>query len=235
MAVGDIDNDGFPDLFITAVGGNHLFHNLPGKSGGRRFADITAQAGVGGPGGWPGPVNEAQFLAWDKSMAFGSSATFVDYNGDGRLDLFVCFYVDWSPARDLAIDASLTGVGRSYLQPTQFQGAVCKLYATSTAFALKTFRRHRVLRSSTRGPIKLPPPSRRQGTRRSHLRSGRRRLARLVVANDSVRNFFFHNVPGPNGGGLVEEGLITNVAYAEGRAPEPWHRLQEYRPGKMRR
>ena len=113
VAVGDIDNDGFPDLFVTGVGGNHLFRNLPGKSGGRHFVDVTAEAGVGGPGGWPGRVKNAEFLAWNKPIAFDSSATFLDYDGDGRLDLFVCSYVDWSPAKDPSIDASLTGIGRA--------------------------------------------------------------------------------------------------------------------------
>src|SRR5262249_8526583 len=49
VTVGDYDNDGWPDLFITGVGGNRLFHN----EGGRRFVDVTNEAGVGGPGGWP--------------------------------------------------------------------------------------------------------------------------------------------------------------------------------------
>src|SRR5581483_3868744 len=48
--VGDIDNDGFPDVFITGVGADHLFHNMPDGAGGRRFADVTSIAGVGGPG-----------------------------------------------------------------------------------------------------------------------------------------------------------------------------------------
>src|SRR5258707_11555384 len=75
VAIGDYDNDGLPDLFASAVGGNHLFHNL----GNGKFAEVTAEAGVGGsPGDW------STGCAW------------LDYNNDGRLDLFVANYVRWS-------------------------------------------------------------------------------------------------------------------------------------------
>ena len=72
-AVGDYDNDGYDDIYITAVGTNHLFHNL--RNG--KFADVTAKAGVGDPG-------------------FSTSAVWFDYDNDGKLDLFVAHYVEWS-------------------------------------------------------------------------------------------------------------------------------------------
>ena len=65
-AVGDYDNDGFDDLYLTTVGSNHLFHNL----GNGKFADVTAKAGVASPG-------------------FSASAVWFDYDNDGKLDLFV--------------------------------------------------------------------------------------------------------------------------------------------------
>ncbi|HEV2446679.1 MAG TPA: VCBS repeat-containing protein, partial [Candidatus Sulfopaludibacter sp.] len=71
VAVGDYDNDGFPDIFVTAVGQNHLFRNT-GKG---RFLDVTEKAGLGG------------------RSAFSTSAMWVDYDRDGLLDLFVCNYV----------------------------------------------------------------------------------------------------------------------------------------------
>jgi hypothetical protein len=236
VAVGDIDNDGFPDVFVTGVGGNHLFRNLPGKSGMRHFMDVTAEAGVGGPGGWPGRANNSEFLAWNKSIAFASSATFLDYDGDGRLDLFVCSYVDWSPAKDLAIDASLTGIGRAFVPPTQFEGALCKLYRNIDGVHFQDV--------SIETGIHVVE---REGTdANSRLRSVGKALGvvacdpdddgwpDIVVANDSVRNFFFHNVPGPNGDRrFVEEGLTANVAYAEGHARGAMGvDYGEYRPGK---
>src|SRR5262249_19825379 len=95
VTVGDFDNDGWPDIFITGVGGNRLFHNL----GGKRFEDVTQAAGVGGPGQWPAAA-DGDFLQRRSPLTFPSSAAFLDYDGDGKLDLFVCNYVTWSPAFD---------------------------------------------------------------------------------------------------------------------------------------
>jgi hypothetical protein len=74
VAVGDYDNDGFPDFFISGFGRCYLFHNEPDGRGGRRFRDVTRQAGVALDG-------------WCSSCAFG------DLHGNGFLDLFVCRYV----------------------------------------------------------------------------------------------------------------------------------------------
>jgi hypothetical protein len=74
---GDYDNDGFPDLFVTQLGQNVLYHN----NGDGTFTDVTAKAGVGGTES--GPIH--------------SGATFVDYDRDGRLDLYVGSYVEFGP------------------------------------------------------------------------------------------------------------------------------------------
>jgi hypothetical protein len=74
VAVGDYDQDGYPDLFVTTFGGGYLFHNEPDDSGGRRFRDVTRRAGIALDG-------------WCTSCAFG------DVHGHGQLDLFVCRYV----------------------------------------------------------------------------------------------------------------------------------------------
>ena len=73
VAVGDYDNDGFPDIYVTNFGKNILYHN----NGDGTFTDVTAKAGVAA-GGW------------------SASAGFFDYDNDGRLDLFVTRYLDWS-------------------------------------------------------------------------------------------------------------------------------------------
>ncbi|HXB73490.1 MAG TPA: CRTAC1 family protein [Candidatus Acidoferrales bacterium] len=76
ITVGDYDNDGFDDLFITCWGQNILFHN----NGNGTFSDVTAQAGLLHPG-----------------VRYGSGCTWIDYDRDGRLDLFMSHYVVFDP------------------------------------------------------------------------------------------------------------------------------------------
>ncbi|MCP4375568.1 MAG: VCBS repeat-containing protein, partial [bacterium] len=105
-AVGDYDNDGWRDLFISAVGKNRLFHNEGG-----RFVEVTREAGVAG-----------------RKSDWSSSAAFVDYDADGDLDLFVVNYVKWSREIDLEIDFRLMGLGRAYGAPNHFVGTDSFLY-----------------------------------------------------------------------------------------------------------
>ena len=102
-AVGDYDNDGYDDLYVTALGHNHLFHNL----GNGTFKDVTAQAGVG-------------------SSGFSTSAAWLDYDNDGKLDLVVDHYVDWSPTTDKF--CSLDEVHKSYCTPELYKGESITLY-----------------------------------------------------------------------------------------------------------
>jgi hypothetical protein len=109
--VGDYDNDGHPDLYLTCIGPNHLFHN----SGRGFFTDETARAGVAGPAVDPGGVR------WKWS----ASAAWLDYDRDGRLDLFVTNYVKWTPATDPFCG---TAGRKAYCAPNQFEGVPCVLY-----------------------------------------------------------------------------------------------------------
>jgi hypothetical protein len=104
VAVGDYDNDGFPDVFITAVGQNRLFHNT-GKG---RFVDVTRTSGFGG------------------RTAFSTSALWFDYNRDGLLDLFVCNYVKWTSEHD--VFCSIDGARKSYCTPEAYRGDTCWLF-----------------------------------------------------------------------------------------------------------
>jgi hypothetical protein len=104
VAVGDYDNDGFPDLLITCVGQNRLFHNT-GKG---RFVDVTRASGL------------------DNRLAFSTSALWVDFDRDGLLDLFVCNYVKWSAEHD--VFCSLNGKQKSYCTPEAYRGETCWLF-----------------------------------------------------------------------------------------------------------
>src|SRR5438105_3533825 len=98
VAVGDFDNDGWPDLFVTAVGGNRLFRNV----GGKRFEEVTAAAGFPRPV-WPTGTSD-EFLKLAGPISFPSSAAFLDYDGDGR---FVGLaYADARPRGGMGIDAA---------------------------------------------------------------------------------------------------------------------------------
>jgi hypothetical protein len=104
VAVGDYNNDGFPDILVTCVGQNRLFRNT-GKG---TFVDVTNAAGLG------------------KREGFSTSALWFDYDRDGLLDLFVCNYVKWSIESD--IFCSLDGKHKSYCTPEAYRGATCWLF-----------------------------------------------------------------------------------------------------------
>jgi enediyne biosynthesis protein E4 len=103
-AIGDYDNDGFDDIFITALGQSHLFHN----NGNGTFTDVTKAAGMWGP-------NE-----------FSTSAAWVDYDRDGKLDLVVANYVQWSEQGDLY--CTLDGAHKSYCTPESYKGTSVRLW-----------------------------------------------------------------------------------------------------------
>jgi hypothetical protein len=104
VAVGDYNNDGFPDLLVTCVGQNRLFRNT-GKG---TFVDATRASGL------------------DGRTAFSTSAMWVDYDRDGLLDLFVCNYVKWSAEHD--VFCSLNGKQKSYCTPEAYRGETCWLF-----------------------------------------------------------------------------------------------------------
>jgi hypothetical protein len=104
VAVGDYNNDGFPDILVTCVGQNRLFRNT-GKG---KFVDVTSTSGLG------------------KREGFSTSAVWFDYDRDGLLDLFVCNYVKWSPEHD--VFCSLDGKHKSYCTPEAYRGETCWLF-----------------------------------------------------------------------------------------------------------
>jgi len=105
VAVGDYDNDGFPDLLVLGYGRCILYHN----NGDGTFTDVSARAGVQNSGLW------------------ASSAAWFDYDNDGKLDLIIANYVDWSPERNFYCGDRGPGM-RSYCHPDDFRPQPPTLY-----------------------------------------------------------------------------------------------------------
>jgi len=166
-AIGDYDNDGFQDIFISGLGGNKLLRNV----GHGHFLDVTVSARVGG-----------------NTNNWSTSCAWLDYDHDGDLDLFVCNYVQWSREIDLAVNYQLPEIGRAYGPPMNFQGAFPYLYrndgngkfteVSSSAGIRVTNKASGVPLGKSLGvtPVDLDNDG----------------WLDLVVANDTVQNFVFH-------------------------------------------
>jgi len=183
-AVGDYDNDGWTDLYITTLGKNYLFRNDHG-----RFVDVTAQADVAG-------------LDTDWSTA----AAFIDYDNDGDLDLFVGNYVLWSRKIDMEIDFQLTGLGRAFGAPNHFTGANNRLYRNegNGRFSDVSLAAGIAVTDQMSGM----PEGKTLGV--APIDYDQDGWIDLFVSNDTVRNFLYHNL----GNGHYEEiGALEGIAY----------------------
>lgn len=184
LAVGDFDNDGWSDVFVTAVGQNTLLKNIGG-----RFHDVSARAGVAG-----------------QTDQWSTCATWFDADNDGDLDLFVCNYVQWSRAVDLAQDFSLAGIGRAYGPPKNFAGAAPYFYVNDGTGQF--IERARPAGLVATDPTTKTPAAKSLGVALLHLDDDA--CVDLVVANDTVRNFAFRN---RCDGTFDEVGTTLGIAY----------------------
>jgi hypothetical protein len=174
VAVGDIDNDGFPDLFLTSYGKpNVLYHNEPvdpkDATKGRHFVDISAKAGIGDHPDWKTRPN------------FSTSAAFLDYNNDGYLDLFVCSYVKIDLAHYPECVSARSG-RRYSCQPALFESTRCILYRNNGNGTFTDVSHEAGIDE---------PAAKALGVVALDLDEDGR--VDLFVANDGTPNFFFRN------------------------------------------
>ncbi len=184
VAIGDYDGDGWADVYLTALHENHLLHNDHGH-----FHDVTEKAGVAG-----------------SRHSWSTSATFADIDNDGDLDLFVGNYVKWTPNIDLAIDFRLTGLGRAYGAPNHFPGTNSVLYRNNGDETFSDISKAAGI--NILDPVSHHPEGKALGV--IPLDYDQDGWTDLFVANDTVRNFLFHN----QGNGTFEEtAIFEGLAY----------------------
>lgn len=171
VAVGDYNNDGHEDLFVAGVHGNQLYRN----NGDGTFSDVTDRAGLGSP---------ALRKFWSVSAAW------IDYDNDGRLDLFISNYCDWEPGRD--------PVCAGYCHPDVYRAEPMQLFHNNGdgTFAQVTAK-----------DIFPEVLGKGMGIALADF-EGDGRLG-LFVANDNARNLLFRST----GHGLQEMGIEAGVAY----------------------
>ncbi len=179
VAVGDYDNDGFPDIFVANVNGNQLFHN----NGDGTFTDVTAKAGVGG-----GMLN-------GKKM-WSVAAAWVDYNNDGLLDLFVSNYCKWTPNGDPFCENGKHI--RAYCHPRYYDPLPCTLYRNNGDGTFTDV-------SGETGISKYYG----KGMGIAIADYDGDGYMDIFVANDTMPNFLFHNIKGKRFEEVALDSLVA--------------------------
>lgn len=184
-AVGDYDNDSLVDVFISGVHGNRLFRNR----GEGRFEDVTVTAGVGGSG-----------------QDWGASCAFFDYDRDGDLDLFVVNYVQWTKEIDFEVGFKIVGIGRAYGQPRDFPGTFPFLYRNNGNGTFTDVSKWAGVQ--VKNPVTGVPAAKSLGVAVVDLDDDG--WLDLIVANDTVQNYVFHN---NHDGTFKEIGALSGIAF----------------------
>jgi len=182
VAVGDYDNDGFPDLYVIGYNRSILYHN----NGDGTFTDVTGRAGVPNTGKW------------------GASAAWFDYDNDGRLDLVIANYVDWSPENNVWCGDHAPG-RRGYCHPDVYHGQTPTLYHNNGDGTFTDASKASGVGAKAGNGLAV--------VTFDYDNDG---WQDIFIANDSVPNFLFHN---NRDGTFTEVGYLAGVAVSsDGRA-----------------
>ena len=179
VAVGDYLNNGYDDLFVTAYGGNHLFRN----NGDGTFTDVTREAG----------------LARSGTEGLSTSAAWVDADRDGRLDLLVANYVQWSPQTDLY--CTMDGVHKSYCTPESYKGASLELWHNNGNGTFTDVTKQAGLYDPTSKSLGI-----------AILDANQDGWPDIAVSNDTEPNKLYIN---NRNGTFTERGIPEGIAYSE--------------------
>ena len=189
VAVGDFDNDGHPDLYVTAIGRGYLFRN----DGQGHFEDVTLASSAKGPNGWL------------------TGASFLDIDNDGDLDLFICNYITWTREIDKVQGFQLTGIGRAYGPPTSFGGSFSALLRNDGGRFTDISEQSGI---QVRTPDLKVPVGKSLGVAPYDIDGDG--LVDIAVANDTVQNFLFHN---RGNGKFEEIAIVAGVAFDQSGSP----------------
>jgi hypothetical protein len=186
VAAGDYDNDGYPDLFVTAYGNPILYHN--NRDG--TFTDVSEKAGLGAAvfnGHWT------------------TSAVWFDFDNDGRLDLFVCSFVDYGKDSHLSCGDNKLGK-HFYCIPRMFQGTSSLLFHNNGDGTFTEVGHGTAIQKSLGKALGVVATDINNDGRMD-----------LFVANDTVQDFLFVN-RGPDARGQTkwdEIALLAEVGFSE--------------------
>jgi hypothetical protein len=185
VAVGDYNNDGHEDLFVVGVHGNYLYRN----NGDGTFTDVTQAAGLKGPGSLGRP-------------AWSVGACWIDYDNDGRIDLFISNYCDWEPGTD-PICGGMEERARAYCHPDRYRAQSMQLYHNNGDGTFAEITREQGL-----------PDLLGKGMGLAIADFAGDGHPGIFVANDNARNLLLRN----RGNGFEEIGINAGVAYnSDGR------------------
>ncbi len=200
-AVADYDRDGWPDLLVTGWGRMALYHNVPDGKGGRRFEEVTKQAG----------------LMTEKLWT--TSAAWADLDGDGYPDLFVCQYVNWSLEHNNPKCKGYTSdVDRDVCPPKQFTGLPHKLYRNNGNGTFTDVSKEAKLRPFTGEKDKDSENGKGLGVVIVDVNGDGK--PDIYVANDTVDSFLYINKCRPGKFLFEEVGLPSGVARDDRGSPD---------------